>query len=253
MNEERPRLLEGLQADLGYHFEDISLLERALTHRSYAHERQRWDEHGILEDFERLEFLGDGVLYLVLSEFLYRTYPGASEGELTKRRRLQVQGAQQTAWGLQLGLDDPRMLLRGRLPAHEAERGRDSRIEDAFEAVVGAVFLDGGLDAARAVLEPLMLAADARGGSLDPPKSHLQEALQARGAPVPTFPIVADGGPAHDRWFEAAAMCAIDQEAEPKEWGRGRARSKRQAQTAAAVDALGRLSEAGLIEADPVD
>jgi ribonuclease III len=253
MSDERCQLLEALQARLGHSFEDIGLLERALTHRSYAHERQRRDQHGVLEDLERLEFLGDGVLYLVLSEYLFRAHPGASEGELTKRRRLQVQGAQQTAWGRELQLDDPRMLLRGRSPEHEAARGEASRLEDAFEAVLGAVFLDGGFEAAKAVLLPLMHRADARSRPLEPPKSLLQEALQARGLPTPEYPIVADGGPAHDRWFEAVAMCVTTSGGEPRELGRARARSKRQAQTGAAESALLRLVEAGLVEGDPAE
>jgi ribonuclease-3 len=250
MSGQRATLLEGLQQRLGYRFGDVSLLERALVHRSFAHERQLRDEHGVLEDNERLEFLGDGVLYLVISEFLFQAHPGASEGELTKRRRLQVRGVQQTAWGAALGLDDPLMLLRGRIPSHEADRGEASRLEDAFEAVLGAVFLDGGLEAARAVLDPMMRAADASERSLEPPKSRLQEALQARGLPVPSFPIVDQGGPAHQRWFEAAAMCVTEPGGQEVEWGRGRERSKRQAQTAAAVVAWGRLCDAGILEGD---
>jgi ribonuclease-3 len=253
MSDEREHLLDKLQERLGYRFRDRALLQRALVHRSYAHERQLRDDHGVLEDNERLEFLGDGVLYLVLSEFLYARHPGASEGELTKRRRVQVHGEQQTAWGTQLALDDARMLLRGRLPPHEAARGEASRLEDAFEAVVGAIFLDGGLEAARAVLSPLMVEADRSARSLEPPKSRLQEALQAQGLPTPTYPIVADGGPAHDRWFEAAAFCVTTPDGEPREWGRARARSKRQAQTLAAQVAWERLIEAGLVQGDEVD
>ena len=85
------------------------------------------------------------------------------------------------------------------------------------------------------------------------PKSRLQESLQSRGLPLPTYPIVADGGPGHERWFEAVALCVTAAGAEPVEWGRARARSKRQAQTAAAEQALARLVDAGLIEGDPVE
>ncbi len=250
MSDERQQLLEELQERLDYRFRDPALLERALTHRSFASERQRRDEHGVFDDNERLEFLGDGVLYLVASDHFFRSYPAASEGELTKRRRLVVQGAQQTAWGELLKLDDPRLLLRGRLPEHEAARGRDSRLEDAVEAVIGAVFLDGGLEAAQTVLSPWLSAADVDLRSLEPPKNRLQEALVARGLPMPSYPIVADGGPAHDRWFEAAALCVTAAGEEPAEWGRGRARSMRLARNAAAEQALERLSGAGLLEVD---
>ncbi len=253
MSDVRRELMDRLQEALGYRFEDLSLLERALTHRSYAHERQRRDEHGVLEDLERLEFLGDGVLYLVLSEFLYAAHPEADEGLLTKRRRNQVQGSQQTAWGAALGLDDPRLLLRGRLPADEAARGEASRLEDAFEALLGAVFLDGGLDAARGVLAPLMVAADADPGQLVPPKSRLQEGLQALGLPAPTYPIVDEGGPAHEKWFEAAAMVATQQGEPASEWGRGRAAKKKQAQTIAAERAWERLVAEGVLQGDPVE
>lgn len=253
MSEDRQQLLEALQERLGYRFGDLGLLERALSHRSYAAERQRYDEHGVLEDNERLEFLGDGVLYLVVSEYLFGRHPGASEGELTKRRALQVQGSQQTAWGEQLALDDPRMLLRGRLSAAEADRGRASRLEDAFEAILGAVFLDGGFQAAQRVLLPWMRSTDGVVLPPEPPKSRLQEALQAQGLPVPTYPIVDAGGPPHERWFEAVALCVTRAGDEPVEWGRGRAKTKRQAQTIAAQVALVGLLQAGLVQGDPVE
>jgi ribonuclease-3 len=253
MSDARQELLEALQERLGYRFEDPSLLARALTHRSWAHERQRYDDHGVLDDNERLEFLGDGVLYLLVSEYLFEAHPGADEGLLSKRRRLQIRGSQQTAWGGHLGLDDPALLLRGRISDREALRGEASRLEDAFEAVLGAVFLDGGYQAARSVLLPWISSRDARIESLDPPKGRLQEALQARGLPVPAYPVVDEGGPPHERWFEAEAVVVTSKGGEPAAWGRGRARSKRLAQTEAAREAWTRLVEAGLLDRDEVD
>jgi ribonuclease-3 len=253
MSEDRRELLEALQDRLGYRFEDVSLLERALVHRSFAHERQRWDEHGLLEDNERLEFLGDGVLYLAVSEFLFHGHPGADEGQLSKRRRFQIKGSQQAVWGRQLLLDDPALLLRGRIPPHEEARGAAKRLEDAFEAVLGAIFLDGGFEAVRGVLLPLMRNMDGSLRSLREPKGRLQEILQARGLPLPVYEIVAEGGPAHQKWFEARIMVTASPEEEPQEWGRGRSQSKKRAETLAAKEAWNRLVEEGLLEGDPVE
>jgi ribonuclease-3 len=253
MRDERSELLEALQDRLGYRFEEPGLLARALIHRSFAHERQHWDQHGLLEDNERLEFLGDGVLYLAVSEFLFHGHPGADEGQLSKRRRFQIKGSQQAEWGRQLQLDDPRLLLRGRLPPDEEQRGEAKRLEDAFEAVLGAVFLDGGFEAARRVLEPLMRNMDDSLRSLREPKGRLQETLQARGLPLPAYEIVDEGGPAHSKWFEARIVLASAPGEEAIEWGRGRAPSKKRAETAAAREAWNRLIEAGLLEGDPVE
>lgn len=253
MSDERRELLDALQQRLGYRFGDIALLERALTHRSYAHERQRWDEHGVLEDNERLEFLGDGVLHLVVAEYLYEAHPSDSEGELHRRRRRLVQNTALTQRGRELALDDPRLLLRGRIPENEARRGEARRLEDAVEAVVGAIFLDAGFERTRAVLLSWLRAGDVDlHGGLDP-KSRLQEAIQARGLPIPRYALVDAGGPDHERWFESVVNVETEPDAAPVEWGRGRATSKRKAEIAAAVDAWARLIQAGLVEADPVE
>ncbi len=250
MSEERERQLVQLQERLGHRFGDIGLLERALVHRTYANDRGLRDVHGLHEDNERLEFLGDVVWRLVVSEFLFERYPGASEGVLTKRRKNLVRGGHQVILGRSLGLDGPGLLLAGRMPAAEAQRGEATRLENVFEAVVGAVFLDVGYDTTLALLRALVERADAAYSAAAEPKSLLQEALQARGLPLPAYATVDQGGPDHAKWFECAALVVTRDGAEPAEWGRGRAGSQKKAQLSAAAEAYRALVEAGLIQPD---
>ncbi len=247
MREPRAQLLEVLQDRLGYRFRDPALLERALTHRSWANDGNRRDEHGVFDDNERLEYLGDAVWRMVVAECLYKTHPGADEGVLTKRRRHIVQGGHQTAIGRELGLADPGMMRTGRLPAEEARRGEASRVEDAFEALIGAVFLDAGYDATLALLVPMIEAADASFARSIEPKSSLQEALQGLGLPLPAYATVDEGGPGHVKWFECVVQVVTAPGEAPGEWGRARGGSKKKAQIAAAKVALEALVRAGVL------
>lgn len=224
--------LAALEELLGHHFADPALLLRALTHAS----RARAEGSAGPGSYERLEFLGDAVLAAVLAEALYRLMPKADEGELTRRLvdlargRTQIEIARELDLGAHLRFGDD--LADG---ARQSER----LLEDAFEAVIGAVFVDGGYDAARdRILDwygDLLVRADELGQ--DNAKGRLQEILQERDpTPVITYEIVDARGPDNDRTYEAVVR--IDGEV----LGSGEGRRKKDAEQAAARDALQSLS-----------
>ena len=193
-----PDSLQTLQTRLGHRFHDPRLLETALTHRSYAREM------GVGEHNERLELLGDAVLGLIATETLMQRFPEHSEGRLTKVKAALVstQGLLREAEAI--GLGDHLRLGR----AEERSGGREKRtlLADTVEAIIAAVYLDGGLDAARAVIKRLglreerLIEADNNlaGGN---PKSTLQEILQGRGLALPTYSVVSEQGPPHQRSY----------------------------------------------------
>jgi len=223
--------LDALQAGLGCQFKDRNLLRLALTHPSVTHEQGVRLQHN-----QRLEFLGDSVLELILTHELYRRFPDRGEGALTQARARLVNRRFLAERARRLGLGPYLVLSRG----EEMSGGRDrtSTLADTFEALVGALFLDGGLEAARAfvirLFEPelgaLPSAADAEN-----PKGQLQERLQASSANPPEYRLMAATGPDHDRQFE----CAVSHGG--VELGRGRGKSKKEAEAAAAADALRKL------------
>lgn len=180
-----------LQDGIGYVFRDPSLLDRALTHSSYAH------ESGLLLCNERLEYLGDAVLELVVSEALFLAHPDWDEGELTQERSSIVCGRSLVEWGSLVGLD--RCLRLGRGLTMQDGRGRLSPLADGVEALLGAIYLDGGLEEARRVIHRLLWQRRAP-STLDP-KSRLQQQLQAQGKDLPLYRTVAEEGPPHDRSF----------------------------------------------------
>lgn len=216
--------------DIGrYRFRDRGLLAAALTHSSYLHEHP--DEQG-LEDFERLEFLGDAVVDLVIGEELYRRYPQATEGELTAMRSQLVSGAPLAQVAQRLGLPE-----RARLGRGEAETGGRGRVglgASLFESVVGALYLDDGFAGARRfVLEVMADIVDATGtGAVRSPKTVLQEWAQGQGRSLPIYRIVETVGPEHSREFVVEVDLG-DLRA------RGTGRSKREAQENAAQTLLG--------------
>jgi ribonuclease-3 len=247
MSQPRAVLLDRLQDRMGYRFHDVALLDRALTHRSWAHDQQRHDAAGVLEDNERLEFLGDCVFYAVVADHLYRAHPSATEGDLTDLRRHLICGPRQTAFGRSLGLDRPGLVRLGHLPADQVERGLDKIVEDAVEALVGAVFLDGGLAAAHALLDPWIVAEEPSSRDARPAKSILQEVLQAAHLPIPTYLTDRESGPDHRPWFACAAMVSTAPEAPAQAWGHGEGASKKEAERLAAIDALARLRAEGVL------
>ena len=210
-----------LEAALGTALEP-GLLERALTHRSYAY------EHGGLPTNERLEFLGDSVLGVIVTDALYRTHPDLPEGQLAKLRAsvVNTRALAGVARSLELG----KWLRLGK--GEEVTGGRDkaSILADTMEAIIAAVYLDRGLDAAsvmvRRLFDPLMLAATEEGAALDW-KTSLQELTAAKGLGVPEY-VVGESGPDHQKAFTAAAVV------QGAVHGEGAGRSKKEAEQQAA-------------------
>ena len=190
---------------LGYVFSDRELFEEALTHASYA------NENGYPHSNERLEFLGDAVLELCVSERLYSEYPEMDEGELSKARSCVVREATLVAWALATRL--PELMKLGRGLEGQGGRHNPSILADAMEAVFGAVFLDGGYEASRNVVSNLAkLDADIslmkKFDADKDPKSLLQELLQARGEKPPLYRLLRRTGPDHAAVFEVEVTMA---------------------------------------------
>jgi ribonuclease-3 len=184
--------VDALQQRTGYRFRDPSLLSRALTHRSYG------TDHN-----ERLEFLGDAVLSLAISSLLFQRFGGSDEGDLTRVRAHLVREDSLHRMALALGL--PEILRLGEGEARGGGARRASILADAFEALIGACFLDGGFEAASGVVQRLfgeiIETTDLSSWSKDP-KTELQEWLQGRRLPVPVYRIRATRGQAHAQTFE---------------------------------------------------
>jgi len=226
--------LNVLQTRLGYQFHDEKLLKLALTHPSIAHEQDTPTPHN-----QRLEFLGDSILGLVLSRDLYEKFPEADEGSLTKSRAKLVNSSALHTHACAISLGDYLILSRG----EELTGGRErpSTLADAYEALLGAVFLDAGFETTREII--LREFSDDFGSldepaGIDNPKGELQELLQTRSNRAPQYQILSVSGPDHDRQFE----CAVFHE--DCELARGSGRSKKAAESAAAFNALKQLQEA---------
>ena len=227
--------LEQFQQRLGYTFRDPQLLRLALTHSSLAHEPGTSPDHN-----QRLEFLGDAVLQLSLTRELYVRFPELSEGPLTKARARMVN----QAWLAEQSrlLDIGAQLAMSRAEETNGGRERRSIIADAFEALLGAVFLDGGYEAARAIVVRLFEDSLANGEELavaDNPKGDLQELLQGQSQQSPEYVMISATGPDHDLEFE----CAVQHLG--RELARGKGRSKKIAESNAALAALTALRVAG--------
>ena len=189
-------MIKDLEAVIGYRFRNISLLQNALTHSSYANER--W--HNSLLSNERLEFLGDSVLGMLVAEYLYRNFPNRPEGELTRMRADMVCETTLAGAANRIGLGNH--LLLGHGEEQGGGRSRDSILADAMESVIAACFLDGGLDAALQVVRTFILVevpvtklhnADY--------KTELQELVQQKKNQVLAYELVGQSGPDHDKQF----------------------------------------------------
>jgi ribonuclease III len=225
--------LESLQTKLGYNFRNPELLRIAVTHPSVAHEQGPTVQHN-----QRLEFLGDSVLGLVLTSELYGKFPIVSEGPLTKARAQMVNRKSLAEQGRTLGLGDFLILSKGE--ESNGGRLRDSALADSFEAVIGAIFVDGGLDAARTFVLSCFQEEFGEWTSipnLDNPKGELQEILQATSPEAPQYEMISASGPDHDRVFE----CIVRHNG--LELGRGCGKSKKSAESEAALAALKTLRE----------
>jgi len=219
-----------LEQRIKYKFRNSLLLAEALTHPSLGHETQR---HHF--DNQRLEFLGDAVLQLIFTEYLFDLFPSLSEGQLTKIRARIVSREGLRVLAERIGVGKYLMMGRG----EEASGGREraSTLSDAFEALIGAMYLDSDFVTVRRIVltEARELLEDLE---VDPPdnnpKGRLQELLQAISPISPTYPIVDQSGPEHQKRFIAKIVW------DGRELGSGEGRSKKEAETAAARDALGK-------------
>ena len=228
--------VERLETVLGVEFRDRRLLQQALVHRSYLNEQ----EGPTGGSYERMEFLGDAVLELMVSTELYRRFPGMDEGELTKSRASLVcrETLAQVARRLKLG----EYLVVGKGEDATGGRGRDSILASTFEAVVAAVYLDRGYaEATRFLLRIMSEELDQstiQGTPPENPKSHLQEYIQALGRAAPSYRLVSSDGPDHNPVF------TVDVLVEDEVLGTGQGGRKADAERTAAQDALVRLSSA---------
>lgn len=214
--------MQTLMNTLGYQFKNPALLRRALTHPSMGG-----------EDNQRLEFLGDAVLQYIMSDILYATHPASREGQLTHLRALLVCEAalSQVARSLHVG----EALIMDKGEALTGGRDKPSVLCDAMEAILAAVYLDGGLDAAREIVKRCWPKPEEVHRPMQDSKGALQEHLQKDGGDAPTYEIVAQDGPPHDRTFEAAVYRY------GVELARGVGKTKKQAEQAAALAALEKL------------
>ncbi len=227
---QRAEQLRALEAQLDVHFRDLSLLNLALTHGSYVHEG-RTDRTGT---YERLEFLGDAVLNLVVSDHLYRRFPDRSEGDLARLRARLVN--EPTLADIARSLDLGSYILLGRGEERGGGRARASMLADVLEAVVGAVYLDSGFGVAHAMVSRWYAhrfeGLEQATGDF---KSQLQEFVQQRDRKLPRYRITATEGPDHAKAFVAVV------EVGGQVLGEGRGRTKKDAEQAAAAEALWRL------------
>ena len=222
----KERQLRELQETIGYEFKDRALLKQALTHSSYANEHKMDHSHCN----ERLEFLGDAVLELVTSDFLYHKYADLPEGELTKTRASIVCEPTLAACAGDIRLGERLYLGKG----EEATGGRlrNSVVSDAFGALIGAVYLDGGLACARELITRFVLNDIEHKKLFYDSKTILQEMVQSRQDGPLTYELVREEGPDHDKHFEVCARMG------EQEIGRGEGRTKKAAEQMAAYKGI---------------
>jgi ribonuclease-3 len=234
---ERVEPLGRLQRALGHRFRDPDLLRTALTHRSAANERG--ESH-----YERLEFLGDAVLGLTAAEWLYETLSQEPEGRLARLKSYLVSTRALADWGRELELGA--VLVLGAGEERSGGRDKQSLLADAMEAVLGAVYRDGGLDAVRAVTRSWLADAVQREPQLQrqEAKTLLQESLQACGEPLPEYRLVGEHGPPHERTFQVECWVGT------RLVGVGEGSTKKAAERAAAVCALQAMRPHGTAEGE---
>jgi len=235
------RVVQAMEA-LGIAFRRPDLLRQALTHLSYVYERSRSTQTAVEEANERLEFLGDAVLELLVSEFLYRRFPTASEGELTAYRAALVRTPTLARWARRFRLDEFLYLGRSEVP-RPGRPVRERILAGAFEAVLGALYLDRGIRVVRRFLHRLLLE-EAEGliaiGQNENYKGRLQELIQDRLRITPVYRTIAVTGPAHQRTFTAEVLIG------ERPYGVGHGPSKQAAEQEAARRALERLRAEGI-------
>ena len=220
-------MIKELEEAIGYRFQNIALLQNALSHSSYANER--W--HDSLKSNERLEFLGDSVLGMVTAEYLYRNFPDRLEGDLTRMRADMVceRALAQTADKIGLG----RHILLGRGEETGGGRTRDSILADAVESVIAACFLDGGMEPARRFIHNFVLTeVPERKLKNTDYKTALQELVQQKKNQTLSYAMVGESGPDHDKHFD------VEVSLNGRVVGKGTGTSKKRAEQDAARVAI---------------
>ncbi len=220
-----------LQKKIGYEFKNPDLLREALTHPSLAHEKEHNNNHN-----QRLEFLGDAVLQLILTDRVFRLYPDLLEGKLTQIRAHLAN--RHTLFRRAQELDLGKYLFLGKGEETSGGRQRLSNLADAYESLLGAIYIDGGIRAAKQFVHQQFAEELKQIRQTSPrqnPKGNLQELLQAKSPANPHYRVVQESGPDHNKYFEVVV------EWQGKEIGRGQGSSKKQAEAAAAEAALGKM------------
>ena len=223
-------MIKDLEVAIGYRFRNISLLQNALTHSSYANER--W--HNSLLCNERLEFLGDSILGMLVAEYLFRSFPDRPEGELTRMRADMVCEKTLAAAANRIGLGGH--LLLGHGEEQGGGRARASILADAMESVIAACFLDGGMDAALKVVQQFILVeVPVKKMHNADYKTTLQELVQQKKNQVLTYVLVGESGPDHDKHFD------VEVKLNGNVVGSGSGSSKKRAEQMAAKAAIEKL------------
>lgn len=224
--------MNNFQLVIGYKFNNINLLKRAMTHSSYANETR--DSEG---SNERLEFLGDAVLSIVVSDAIFRDYTNLPEGELTKIRASLVCENSLCAFAKEIALGD--YILLGKGERLTGGNKRPSILADAFEALIAAIYLDGGIEAATKFVMGFVERelADNNWGSFEDYKTILQEIIQQNPEEILEYRLAGESGPDHDKRFEVEILLNSNV------IGRGSARSKKKAEQLAAKEALRLMGE----------
>ena len=227
--------VEVLEERIGYRFRDRTLLKQAMNHISFTNQQKIRRA----QNYERLEFLGDAVLELVSSEFLFREHPKMSEGDLTKKRASMVcePSLAFCARDLELG----RFMLLGKGEENTGGRGRDSIVSDAMEAVIGAIYLDGGMEKAKAFINRFVLSDLEDKQLFYDSKSTLQEMIQGKLKREFNYELLEESGPEHDKLF----CVSVNMEGEIL--GTGEGKTKKAAEQQAAYKALLLLRDRGCI------
>jgi len=223
-------MIKDLEAAIGYRFRNITLVQNALTHSSYANER--W--HDSLKSNERLEFLGDSILGMVVAEYLYRNFPNRPEGELTRMRADMVCETSLAAVADKLKLGE--YLLLGHGEERLGGRSRVSILADAVESLIAASFLDGGMDAARGIIDRFILTeVPVKRLHNTDYKTMLQELVQQKKNQSIVYTLAGESGPDHDKHFR------VEVQLNGQIVGQGSGSSKKRAEQDAAHNALKRL------------
>ena len=223
-------MIKDLEAAIGYRFQNITVLQNALTHSSYANER--W--HNSLKSNERLEFLGDSILGMVVAEYLYKNFPDRPEGELTRMRADMV--CEKTLASVAARINLGHHLMLGNGEEQGGGRSRDSILADAVESVIAASFLDGGMAAARSFIEKFILVeVPVRKMHNADYKTALQELIQQKKNQTLSYALVGESGPDHDKRFE------VEVSLNGRVIGTGTGSSKKRAEQMAAQSALENL------------